>query len=611
MTTAQTPPAKHEAKHQPASFGSEHIVYIFFVAIGAWVAARFLDGGVPVVAAALVAALVPKEHGWSVRGPIAVTAGLLALLIVRMWPMAGAGAEAAAPPAESAHLLSWIIGLPIAGAIAVLLIPRESQRALQWTTLGLMLATLAISLRMLSVPMGRGYHFNQDIVWLPRFGVHYHVAVDGISLWLVLLTTFITPIAAYASFGSPAPPGRGQTPESTSPALPGRGRTLKEWCFALLLLEAGMLGSFLALDLFVFYVFWELMLVPMYVMIGVWGGSNRIKAAIKFFLYTMFGSVLMLAAILYCGIQARTFDVVELQQKLPLMTEISPQTQSWLFAAFAVSFAIKVPLFPFHTWLPDAHVEAPTAGSVILAGVLLKMGTYGFLRFAIPFFPQAAQAHTPLIVALSTIGILYGSLMAMAQSDIKKLVAYSSVAHLGFCMLGIFSGTLQGAQGGVLQMVNHGLSTGALFLLVGVIYEKTHRRGVDDFGGMAKVMPVYATLFMIVTLSSIGLPGLNGFVGEFLVLFGAFPEHPKATAFAAVGVVLGAVYMLKLYRDVFFGPVTRPEREGIGDVGRAELGYLLPIVALIILLGILPNLVLSKTERAVDAVVKTYRQGAR
>jgi NADH-quinone oxidoreductase subunit M len=292
-----------------------------------------------------------------------------------------------------------------------------------------------------------------------------------------------------------------------------------------------------------------------------------------------------------------------LQRGLP-RSSIPADLQQWLFLAFAVSFAIKVPLFPFHTWLPDAHVEAPTAGSVILAGVLLKMGTYGFLRFAIPFFPEAARTYTPWFIALSSIGIIYGSLMAMAQSDIKKLVAYSSVAHLGFCMLGIFSGTIEGTQGAVLQMVNHGLSTGALFLLVGVIYEKTHRRGVDDFGGMAKVMPVYAILFMIVTLSSVGLPGLNGFVGEFLVLFGSFKHHPVATAISSLGVVLGAVYMLKLYRDVFFGPVTRPEREKVGDVEKGDLIYLVPIVAVIILLGVLPNLVLSRTERSVKAVVQ-------
>jgi NADH-quinone oxidoreductase subunit M len=321
---------------------------------------------------------------------------------------------------------------------------------------------------------------------------------------------------------------------------------------------------------------------------------------VKFILYTMAGSVLMLAAILYCGIEARTFDILLLQERIPTGLGI----QKILFLAFALSFAIKIPLFPFHTWLPDAHVEAPTAGSVILAGVLLKMGAYGFLRFAVPFFPDAARVFTPLILALSVIGIVYGALMAMAQSDIKKLVAYSSVSHLGFVMLGIFSGTLAGAQGGLLQMVNHGLSTGALFLLVGILYERTHRRGVDDFGGMARVMPVYATIFMIVTLSSIGLPGLNGFVGEFLVLFGSFPNHPIATAIASLGVVLGAVYMLKLYRDIFFGPITMAGREKVADIGKVELVCLLPIVALIILLGILPNVVLSKTEPAVRAAVK-------
>jgi NADH-quinone oxidoreductase subunit M len=450
---------------------------------------------------------------------------------------------------------------------------------------------LALSLWLRFHPDGPAFQFEERHDWIssvyltPRGApISYRVGVDGISLAMVLLTAFLMPLALRASWHQP-----------------------KGFFIALLFLETGMMGAFVALDLFLFYVFWEAMLIPMYLLIGIWGGPRRIYASVKFILYTIVGSVLMLAAILYSVIHARTFDVALLQERLPQVLASNPEVQSWLFLAFAVSFAIKVPLFPFHTWLPDAHVEAPTAGSVILAGVLLKMGTYGFLRFAIPFFPEAARHFTPLVVALSTIGIIYGSLMAMAQSDIKKLVAYSSVAHLGFCMLGIFSGTVQGAQGGVLQMVNHGLSTGALFLLVGVIYEKTHRRGVDDFGGMARVMPVYATLFMIVTLSSIGLPGLNGFVGEFLVLFGSFGNHPKATALASLGVVLGAVYMLKLYRDVFFGPVTRPERETIGDVGKAELGYLLPIVALIILLGILPNVVLSKTERAVGSVVKSLQ----
>ena len=484
----------------------------------------------------------------------------------------------------AAPLLTLITFLPALAGLLLAPLKAEKGGIVRCLTLAVTIIVLgmAVALWVLFDPKGDAIQFRESHVWvqspylMPT--IRYTVGIDGISLAMVALTAFLMPLAVRASWHQP-----------------------KGFMIALLFLESGMLGAFVSLDLFLFYVFWEAMLIPMYLLIGIWGGPRRIYASVKFILYTIAGSVLMLAAILYSAVEAKTFDVVALQGKLP---SIAPNIQAWLFLAFAVSFAIKVPLFPFHTWLPDAHVEAPTAGSVILAGVLLKMGTYGFLRFAIPFYPEAAQQFTPLIIALSTIGIIYGSLMAMAQSDIKKLVAYSSVAHLGFCMLGIFSGTLQGAQGGVLQMVNHGLSTGALFLLVGVIYEKTHRRGVDDFGGMAKVMPVYATLFMIVTLSSIGLPGLNGFVGEFLVLFGSFTNHPTATAFASLGVILGAVYMLKLYRDVFFGPVTRPERETIGDVEKSDLGYLLPIIALIIVLGILPNLVLSKTERAVGGVVK-------
>ena len=486
----------------------------------------------------------------------------------------------------AAPLLTLITFLPALAGVLLAPLKAEKVALVRWAALGVTLVVLALSAVAWAAfrPEGDPFQFVEAHAWIrsgyltPRSGIYYRVGVDGISLVMVLLTAFLMPLAIRASWHQP-----------------------KGFIVALLFLETGMLGAFCALDLFLFYVFWEAMLIPMYLLIGIWGGPRRIYASVKFILYTIVGSVLMLAAILYAAVKAGTFEVTALQEALP---RLAPEAQSWLFLAFALSFAIKVPLFPFHTWLPDAHVEAPTAGSVILAGVLLKMGTYGFLRFAIPFFPDAARHFTPLVVALSAIGIVYGSLMAMAQSDIKKLVAYSSVAHLGFCMLGIFSGTLEGAQGGVLQMVNHGLSTGALFLLVGVIYEKTHRRGVDDFGGMARIMPVYATLFMIVTLSSIGLPGLNGFVGEFLVLFGSFPNHPKATAVASLGVVLGAVYMLKLYRDVFFGPVTRPEREKIGDVDKSDLGYLLPIIALIILLGVLPNLVLSKTERSVNAVVE-------
>jgi NADH-quinone oxidoreductase subunit M len=491
--------------------------------------------------------------------------------------------------AESIPVLTLITFLPAAAGLLLSPLKAEKGAIVRWAALGVSLLVLGLAawLWVRFDPKSPNMQFREDLTWIPlSVPIHYTMGLDGISLALVALTAFLMPLAIRASW-----------------------HQSNGFIIALLFLETGMMGAFCALDLFLFYVFWEAMLIPMYLLIGIWGGPRRIYASVKFILYTIVGSVLMLAAILYCGLQERTFDVVQLANQLPgSRTIVDAGTRQLLFLAFAVSFAIKVPLFPFHTWLPDAHVEAPTAGSVILAGVLLKMGTYGFLRFAIPFFPDAANHFTPLIIALSVIGIIYGSLMAMAQSDIKKLVAYSSVAHLGFCMLGIFSGTVQGVQGGVLQMINHGLSTGALFLLVGIIYEKTHRRGVDDFGGMAKITPVYAVLFMVVTLSSIGLPGLNGFVGEFLVLLGSFKYHPWATGFASLGVVLGAVYMLKLYRDVFFGPVTRPEREKVTDVNGGELSYLVPVIALILLLGILPNLVMQRTQNAVESVTERYNQ---
>jgi len=477
-------------------------------------------------------------------------------------------------------LLSLITFLPAAAGLVLAPIKEERAGIVRLLSLFVTLVVLALSVAAY-VQCDGSMQVTESHEWIRTFNIHYKLGVDGISAALVLLTAFLMPLSIACSW-----------------------RQSKGFLVSLLFLETGMMGAFVALDLFLFYVFWEAMLIPMYFLIGVWGGPRRIYAAVKFILYTIAGSVLMLAAILYCYAKAEgNFDVLAMPERLAA-AGIPESTKQILFLAFAVSFAIKVPMFPFHTWLPDAHVEAPTAGSVILAGVLLKMGAYGFLRFAIPFFPDAAVHFTPLIIILSVIGIVYGAAMAMAQSDIKKLVAYSSVSHLGFVMLGIFSGSVAGAQGGVLQMINHGLSTGALFLLVGVLYEKTHRRGVDDFGGMAKVMPRYATVFMIVTLSSIGLPGLNGFVGEFLVLFGSFPLHPVATAIAALGVVLGAIYMLKLYRDVFWGPVTSPGREKAGDVGKGELAYLLPVLALIVLLGVLPNLVLSKTEPGVRGVVQ-------
>ncbi len=477
-------------------------------------------------------------------------------------------------------LLSLMTFLPAATGLALSLVRGEGREDLaRKAALAATLAVLALAAAAYALfdPSGPGMQFAEDAVWVALskdLAIHYRMGLDGVSLAMVALTALLTPCAVLASWKMP------------------RG-----FMVALLFLETGMIGTFCALDLFLFYVFWESTLIPMYLIVGVWGGPRRVYAAVKFIVYTVAGSVLMFAAILYCALTAGTFDVLELQRQLPLLFRGGLAAgQNLLFLAFAVAFAIKVPVFPFHTWLPDAHVEAPTAGSVLLAGVLLKMGAYGFIRFAIPFFPDAARQFTPLVLALAVIGVLYGAAMAMAQSDIKKLVAYSSVSHLGFVMLGLFSGTAAGVQGAVLQMVNHGLSTGALFLLVGMVYEKTHRRGVDDFGGMARVMPVYATVFMIVTLSSIGLPGLNGFVGEFLVLFGAFRAHPAATAAASLGVVLVAVYMLRLYRDVFFGPVTMPAREKAGDIGRFELACLAPALLFIVTLGVCPGLVLSRTE---------------
>jgi len=430
--------------------------------------------------------------------------------------------------------------------------------------------------------------FYENLPWISTFRIRYEMGLDGISLVMVVLTAILTPLAMLCSWTAIR-------------------EQVKGFFIAMLLLETGMIGVFCAADLFLFYVFWELMLLPMALMIGIWGGPNRVYAAVKFVIYTMAGSLLMFVAILYCYAVAAeangtpTFNIVALQNTLPAI--IAPDIQWWLFAAFALSFAIKVPMFPFHTWLPDAHVQAPTAGSVILAGVLLKMGAYGFLRFGIPFFPMAAAWFAPLFIALSVIGILYGSLMALAQDDIKKLIAYSSVAHLGFVTLGIFSGSVMAAQGGVMQMVNHGISTGALFLLVGVIYERTHTRGVNDFGGLAKTMPIYAVIFLTITLASIGLPGTNGFVGEFLVLNGTFQNHPFAAAMAGLGVILAAGYMLTMYRNVFFGEV--PEKwEGLPDVNPLELVTLVPLVIGCIWLGVLPNHVLHKTEGSVTHVVE-------
>ncbi len=483
--------------------------------------------------------------------------------------------------------ISVLLATPVLGAALLIFVPRRQAPAL--FTLALLASALAFlwSIKIFGLfdPAQGEMQLVERMPWMPNFGIQYIVGIDGISLFLVLLTTLLMPIAILASW-----------------SVKDR---VKEYLIFMLLLETGMLGAFVALDLFLFYVFWEVMLVPMYFLIGVWGGTRRIYAALKFVIYTMTGSLLMLVAIIYLATrhaqveQALTFDLLKLYGlHLPLNQQI------WLFLAFALSFAIKVPLFPFHTWLPDAHVEAPTAGSVILAGVLLKLGTYGFLRFAMPLFPDAAMAAAPIIATLAVIGIIYGAVVAMMQSDIKKLVAYSSVSHLGFVMLGLFALNMQGLQGGIYQMLNHGLSTGALFLLVGMIYDRRHTRLISEFGGLWKQLPIFSAILMVVTFSSIGLPGLNGFVGEFLILLGSFSATPLWTAAAATGVILGAIYMLWMYRRVIFGPLANAANEKLADLNAREIGLLAPILFLIVLMGVYPVPFLQRIAPSVELSLK-------
>jgi len=484
---------------------------------------------------------------------------------------------------------------PLVGVVILLLLRSDHKAAIRWTTLITSLVTFGLSIWMLTQfkPENPDLQLTVDTLWLSVSGldIRFTIGVDGLSILLVLLTTFLTPIAIL----------------STWTAVTDK---VKGFMLFFLLLEVGMLGVFLAQDLVLFYIFWEFTLIPMYFLIGIWGGERRVYAAVKFFLFTMAGSVLMLVSILFMGWQAGTFSVPALMAA----RETFAAAQTWLFIAFAIAFAIKVPMFPLHTWLPDAHVEAPTAGSVILAGVLLKMGAYGFLRFNIPLFPEAAIAAAPVMAVLAVIGIIYGALVAYSQKDVKKLVAYSSVSHMGFVMLGLFALNMQSVSGAILQMVNHGLSTGGLFLVVGMLYDRRHTREMSAFGGLWKVVPVMGTLMLIITLSSAGLPGLNGFVGEFTILTGAFNSSVLNNFWfagvAALGVILAAVYLLSMFEKVFLGPITHDENRNLKDVSWREIAILVPILLVIFWIGLYPTPFFNLINPAVEKLVGVVTQAA-
>jgi NADH-quinone oxidoreductase subunit M len=497
--------------------------------------------------------------------------------------------------------LTLLTFFPLVGVLILFFIPGDRKDALRWTALGISLLTFGLSLWVLSMFNASNPDLQlvaqYDWITVAGWNIQYYLGVDGLSILLVLLTTFLTPISIL----------------STWTAVEER---VKDFMLFFLLLEVGMTGVFLAQDLFLFYIFWEFTLVPMYFLIGIWGGPRRIYAAIKFFLYTMAGSILMLLAILWLGIYGGTFAVPELISQ----GNIPANVQMWLFLAFTAAFAIKVPMWPLHSWLPDAHVEAPTAGSVILAGVLLKMGTYGFLRFNIPLFPEASIQAAPWIALFATIGIIYGAAVSYAQADVKKLVAYSSVSHLGFVMLGLFALNSQGMQGAILQMINHGLSTGALFLLVGMIYEQTHTRELKVYGGLWKITPVFGTIMLIVALSSMGLPGLNGFVGEFAILLGAFGSlaigNAWYAAISALGVIMAAVYILYMFQKMFLGPQGEVVEEaknhgrGLRDLNWREIAIMVPILILIFWIGLYPKPFFALMAPAVDQLVASLSTAA-
>jgi NADH-quinone oxidoreductase subunit M len=487
-------------------------------------------------------------------------------------------------------LSSLLVGLPAVGAVLVALVPRESE-SLQ-KRLGIVVSSAVFFLSLLLV---RGFdpipqmQFVERHAWIPAYGISYHLGVDGLSLWLIILTTFLTPLCLIGSWAS----------------IHDR---VREFVVFMLLLEAGMIGVFVALDLFLFYIFWEAMLIPMYFLIGIWGHERRIYAAVKFFLYTMAGSVLMLVAflVLYRVNGRNTFDIEALAA-----TPVDPSAQTLLFLACAVAFAIKVPMWPFHTWLPDAHVEAPTAGSVILAGVLLKMGGYGFLRLAIPLFPDAALRFAPWIGWLAVVGIVYGALVSLVQPDMKKLVAYSSVSHLGFVMLGIASFTTTGLVGSVYQMLNHGISTGALFFMVGMLYDRRHTRAISEFSGLKTVMPWFSALFLLVCLSSIAVPGLNGFVGEFLILLGSWPFDRSMVAVASLGVILSSAYILWMVKRVLYGEVTNEKNRAMPDLTAREAVVIVPLCLLAIVMGVASPVFTRKIEPSMDNLIRQAERNRR
>jgi NADH-quinone oxidoreductase subunit M len=487
------------------------------------------------------------------------------------------------------NLLSIVTLGPTVFAIFLLFIPMRWKLVHRIVTLVVSIAMFAFSTRLWTGfnPYDPGFQFVDVFPWIPQFGINYLVGVDGISILLVLLTTLLLPVVVLAAWSLNI-------------------EHIKSLHITFLLLTTGMIGTFVALDLFLFYIFWEITLIPMYFIVGVWGGPRRIYAAVKFFIFTMAGSVLMLVAILYLawfhhqqtGIWSYSYlDFLQTAPLIPVTGTLAPGLL--VFLSFALAFAIKVPIFPLHTWLPDAHVEAPSTGSVILAGVLLKMGTYGLLRFNRALLPEAWEVFAPLLMVLAVIGIIYGALVAMVQPDVKKLVAYSSVSHLGFVVLGLAGGTQASTQGAILQMVNHGLTTGALFLLVGMLYERTYTRMIDRYGGLAGVMPIFTGIFLVVTLGSIGLPGLNGFVGEFLILAGTWADYPVAVVIAGIGIILGAVYMLWMIQRVFWGPIHVRANEAISDITIREVFVVAPLVVLVVWIGVHPNTFLEPMEASV------------